>query len=48
VRALQSAHPLAAAVEAAAAQAPFGLPEALSRLIRHGCLTAWHLSGDSE
>jgi hypothetical protein len=51
VRALQSAQPLATAVEAATLAAgaaqTFDLTAALSLLIRHGCITAWHHPGDS-
>lgn len=51
VRSLQSAQPLAGAVEAAtlaaAAGQPFNLAAALSLLIRHGCITAWHHPGDT-
>lgn len=48
VQALQSAQPLAAAVACAtrAAAAAFELAAALSLLIRHGCITAWHAPGD--
>lgn len=51
VRSLQSAQPLAAAVEAAtiapAAGAPFNLAAALALLIRHGCITDCHDPGDT-
>jgi hypothetical protein len=50
VRALQAAQPLAAAIEAAmldaGGAAPFELASALSLLIRHGAITAWHDPGD--
>lgn len=52
VRALQSAQSLSAAVEAATVaartDAAFDPASALSLLIRHGCVSAWHLPGDSE
>lgn len=50
VQALQSAQPLRSAVEAATlaagAGAPFDLAAALSLLVRHRCITAWHDPGD--
>ena len=56
VQALQSALPLAAAVEAAAIAAtaahasttpPFDLAGTLALLIRHGAITAWHHAGEA-
>lgn len=52
VATLQSAQPLAFAVEAATLATgtggPFNLASPLSLLIRHGGITAWHQPGDSE
>lgn len=54
VQALQSAHALGTAAEAATLAAgtegkagAFDLASTLSRLIRHGCITAWHHPGDT-
>jgi Putative DNA-binding domain len=50
VQALQAAQPLAAAIATATREAggaaSFELASALSRLIRHGAVTAWHDPGD--